>query len=282
MEALCQDCPRNCLVDRKKSLGFCRAKDKLVVAKVIENFMWEEPCISGEKGTLAIFFGGCNLRCEYCQNYEISREVKGKEYSPLEFYNFLNSYDLAKFSAIELISPTHFSSLLIEALSGKKFSLPIVWNSGGYEKKEMIKQVSSFVDIFLPDLKYFSSSLSRKYSQASDYFVCASQSILEMRKQKTDIFEGEVMKQGLFVRHLVLPNHYKDSFKVLEFLSQLGKVKLSLMCQFTPTKFSSIKRTLYPLEYKLVLKYAQKLGLTEGYMQDMSSSSEAFIPDFSE
>ena len=160
--------------------------------------------------------------------------------------------------------------------------MPIVWNSGGYEKKEMIKQVSSFVDIFLPDLKYFSSSLSRKYSQASDYFVYASQSILEMRKQKTDIFEGEVMKQGLLVRHLVLPNHYKDSFKVLEFLSQLGKVKLSLMCQFTPTKFSSIKRTLYPLEYKLVLKYAQKLGLTEGYMQDMSSSSEAFIPNFNE
>ena len=279
-ENLCQDCPRNCLVDRSKTTGFCGAHNKIVVAKVIENFAWEEPSISGEKGTLAIFFAGCNLKCEFCQNYQISRTAKGKEYSPNEFYLYLSGFDLSKYSAIEFITPTHFSSLLLEALRGKKLPLPIVWNSSGYEKKEMIETLAEIVDVFMPDLKYYSSELSKRYSLAEDYFDYASESIRAMRKLKPDIIIDGQMRQGLLVRHLVLPSCYKDSLKVLDYIASLGKTQISLMCQFTPTKYSSIKRRLYPLEYKIALNYAGKLGLNQGYIQELSSSSEDYIPDF--
>lgn len=282
MNNLCYDCPRNCGVDRKESIGFCRAKDKIVVAKIIENFMWEEPCISGEKGALAIFFSGCNLRCKFCQNYKISHTIIGKEYTPLEFFNLLKSYDLSRFSCIDLITPSHFSSLLLKALSYEKLPIPIVWNSGGYEKPEIIEKLSSVVDVFLPDLKYFSNELSKECSQAPDYFKWASESIMKMRSLKKDSFFNGIMTSGLIIRHLVLPDEYRDSMKLLKFISEkLPDTYISLMSQFTPVGDFK-KRKIYPLEYKLVLSYAEKLGLNKGYMQDFSSSNQDFIPNFDE
>ena len=138
---LCFDCPRKCGVDRKNKKGYCKCGDKIYVAKIIENFMWEEPCISGDKGALAIFFAGCNLRCDFCQNYKISHCQNGNEYSPQQFRRMLSSYDLSKFSCIDLITPTHFSSLLLEALQDFDCPIPIVWNSSGYERVEMIDEV---------------------------------------------------------------------------------------------------------------------------------------------
>lgn len=280
MKSYCFDCPRNCGVDRIQSFGVCKAPNKIIVAKIIENFMWEEPCISGKKGALAIFFSGCNLHCNFCQNYKISKNIVGQQYTPQEFLSLLKSYDLEKFSCIDLITPTHFSSLLIETLSNYKFPIPIVWNSGGYEKPETIEKLSVVVDVFLPDLKFFSSDVSKKYTCCSDYFTWASQSLIKMRELKKDKFKNGIMTQGLLVRHLVLPNQYRDSLKILEFISdKLPNTYISLMSQFTPVGESKSRKIL-PLEYKLVLNHAEKLKLNKGYFQDFSSSTEEFVPNF--
>lgn len=276
----CYDCPRECGIDRNIKSGFCGEKNKIRVSKVIENFMWEEPCISGDKGALAIFFSGCNLRCEFCQNYKISHMGGGKEYSAQEFKKYLQSFDLTKFSSIDLITPTHFSSLLIEALKDFNSPIPIVWNSSGYEKVEMIEKLSRVVDVFLPDFKYFSPELSFKYSKCKDYFDKTSQAILTMVKcKKENIFENGILTQGVLIRHLVLPCHQKDSLKVLDFISKNIKNPLvSVMGQFTPTR-GELNRKLYPLEYKVVLSYAEKLNL-KGYFQELTSANENFIPEF--
>ena len=278
----CYDCPRNCGVDREKQKGFCQEGEKIKIAKIIENFMWEEPCISGEKGALAIFFSGCNLRCEFCQNYDISHQSKGKEYSKEEFLELIKGYDLPKYTCIEFITPTHFSSQILAALQGQKFSIPIVWNSGGYEKPEMIEKLASVVDVFMPDFKYCSSQLSEKYSLAKDYFDYASKAIMKMREmKKTNIFKDGIMQSGVLIRHLVLPNCAKDSIEILNFIKEnIANPFISLMSQFIPCNNCSIQRKLYPLEYKLVLSHAEKIGLSEGYLQDYASASENFIPQF--
>lgn len=279
----CFDCPRNCGVDREETIGFCSEKENIKIAKIIENFMWEEPCISGSKGALAIFFSGCNLRCEFCQNYEISHRSVGKEYTPSEFYALLTSFDLSKFSCIDLITPTHFSSKIIEALQDKKLPIPIVWNSSGYEKPEMIEKLAGVVDVFMPDFKYFSSELAKKYSRAEDYFNFASKSIVKMREKKNkNIFDKNgILQSGLLIRHLVLPGSVLDSIRILDFIKEnISEPFVSIMSQFTPYNSSSIKRKLYPLEYKTVIAHAEKIGLENGYIQDFDSASENFIPEF--
>lgn len=279
---LCFDCPRNCGVDRENAFGFCNCSNKIYVAKIIENFMWEEPCISGKKGALAIFFAGCNLRCEFCQNYKISHYQTGKAYSPQEFRALLESFHLSTFSSIDLITPTHYSSALLEALQGFSSPIPIVWNSSGYEKPEMIDKLSTVVDVFLPDLKYFDCDLSLKHSKAKDYFQVASKAIEAMRRNKPkEVFQGGVLQEGVLIRHLVLPGCKDDSLKLLDYIKeQIQNPFVSLMSQFTPVPNSDITRALYPLEYKIVLSYSDKLGIDRGYFQDFDSSSKSFIPDF--
>lgn len=278
---ICYDCPRLCGVDREKSKGFCREGNKIRVSKIIENFMWEEPCISGTKGALAIFFSGCNLRCEFCQNIEISHKGKGDCYSPEQFRELLKKYDLTKYSSIDLITPTHFSSLLYEALCDFKSPVPIVWNSSGYESEQMIEKVSEFVDVFLPDFKYFSSELSAKLSLAEDYYEVALKAIKKMREKKpNNVFNDDILTSGLLIRHLVLPGQAKDSMKILQTIKQQIKEPLcSIMSQFTPVG-KTFSRKIYPLEYKIVLDYAEKIGLNDGYFQDYESANKNFIPDF--
>ena len=279
---LCFDCPRNCGVDRSQTLGYCKEKDKIRISKVIENFKWEEPCISGDKGALAIFFSGCNLRCEFCQNYDISHEGKGEYYTPDQFVEFLKKFDLTKYSTIDLITPTHFASLLSKAFENFKSPIPVVWNSSGYEKEETIEKVSKFVDVFLPDFKFYSSELSLKYSGAKDYYDVAVKAIKKMRElKKENVFENDVMKEGVLIRHLVLPGYSEDSKKVLDSIKEnIKDPEISLMSQFTPTGRGEINRKIYPLEYKIVLSYAEKLGLDKGYFQDFASADEGFIPEF--
>ena len=277
----CYDCPRNCGIDRRNATGFCGAKDKIVVAKVIENFMWEEPCISGTKGALAIFFSGCNLRCDFCQNYKISHKCEGIFYSPIEFANYLKGFDLTRFSSIDLITPTHYSSLLCEAFNNFKSQIPVVWNSSAYEKTDVIDKISTFVNVFLPDFKYYDNNLSKKLSFAEDYFEKASKAILQMRKNKPqNIFNGEVLESGVLIRHLVLPGQVKDSMKVLDFIAEnIENPFVSIMGQFTPLG-KYFKERLKPLEYKIVLSHASKLGLENGYFQELESASQTFIPNF--
>ena len=279
---ICEMCPRNCQVNREKTKGFCSERQKIKIAKIIENFMWEEPCISGKKGALAIFFSGCNLRCEFCQNYKISHNSVGKEYTPPEFYNLLNSYDLTKYTCIDLITPTHFSYQIISALKGKSLPIPVVWNSSGYEKSEVIEKLGDVIDVFMPDFKYFEPQLSLKYSLAEDYFSFASKSIVKMRQlKKSNIFKDGILQEGVLIRHMPLPGHVNDSLKILDFISKnIDKPFISLMSQFTPYYKSTIKRKLYPLEYKIIVNRAINLGLTEGYIQDFESSSKEFIPRF--
>jgi len=276
----CYDCPRLCGVEREKMKGYCGEGNKIRVSKIIENFMWEEPCISGEKGALAIFFSGCNLRCEFCQNYKISHIGGGDEYSSHEFRAFLQNFDLTKFSSIDFITPTHFSSLIYNALKDFKSPIPIVWNSGGYESVETIEKLSEFVDVFLPDFKYFSGELSQKYSKCKDYFEVASKAIMAMKKCKpNNIFNNDVLKEGVLIRHLVLPQCQRDSIKLLDFIAEnIKEPFVSIMGQFTPTR-GNLNRKLYPLEYKAVLAHADKLKL-EGYFQELSSANENFIPEF--
>lgn len=280
---LCYDCPRKCGVDRSKQKGFCQEGDKIRVAKIIENFMWEEPCISGDKGCLAIFFSGCNLRCSFCQNYEISHGSKGDFYSPEEFCELLKSYDLTRFSSVDLITPSHFSSALIEALAKENWNLPIVWNSSGYESEETIERLAKVVDVFLPDFKYYSQDLSLSLSGAQDYFEVAKKAIIKMREiRPNNIFSSNgVLKEGVLIRHLVLPGHAKDSFKVLETIKdEVSNPFISLMSQFTPHGQNELNRKLIPLEYKSVLAHAEKLGLNDGYFQEFASADENFIPNF--
>lgn len=275
----CFDCPRFCKVDRLKEKGFCGAKDKIVVAKVIENFKWEEPCITDKKGTLAIFFAGCNLRCTYCQNKKISHKCEGKEYSPEEFRIYLSSFDYSKYSALEFITPTHFSSLLCKVFEGFSVDSKVVWNSGGYENSQMIEKISSFVDVFLPDFKYAKASL-QKLSSASNYFEVALQAIKTMIKHKPNLWQNGQLIQGVLVRHLVLPGQLDNSFQVLDAIKkQLGSPLISLMSQFVPIG-KDFDRKILPIEYKIVLSYAKKIGLTNGYFQDVTSANDKFIPKF--
>ena len=252
----CNDCPRYCNVDRNKDKGFCGGSNKIVIAKVIENFMWEEPCITGEKGTLAIFFAGCNLKCCYCQNYKISHEVKGDCYSPEEFAIFFKSF---------------------------KSPISVVWNSGGYETVEKIKEVSSFVDVFIPDFKYSDDKLAIELSSAPKYFKIATNAIKQMVKEKGENqFENGELKKGVLIRHLVLPGHVGNSINVLKAIKkEILHPFVSIMSQFVPIKNNQIlKRTILPLEYKIVLSYAEKLNLNNGYIQEFSSASQNYIPNF--
>lgn len=275
---ICLNCPRHCQVDREKDFGFCKETNKIRIAKVIDNFKWEEPCITDDKGVCAIFFSGCNLKCSYCQNYEISCGQKGKEYIEDEFISLLKEKEKIN-SYFDLVTPTHFSSTLLKVFQKYTPSIPIIWNSSGYESVEILKKLDKYISIYLLDFKYSNNDLGKKYSNVFDYFTIA-QKVLEFCAQKADKFEGEYMKSGLIIRHLVLPGEIENSLGVIDFLTQNYKDKIvSIMSQFTPTPQSPIKRKLKPLEYKIIMKKVEEANL-KGYFQDFESASQNFIPDF--
>lgn len=278
----CKICPRRCNIDRRKNLGFCKENNSIRIAKIIKNFQWEEPCITGEKGCLAIFFSGCNLRCSYCQNYDISRGGVGKEYTIYEFVKLVNE-NQENHSSIDLITPTHFSAALAEAFEKIDKKIPVVWNTNGYESVENINAVSKFVDVFLADLKYSNDAIGKKFSLCNDYFSQTLPAIKQMCKNKPDVFEKDFLKQGVVIRHLVLPGYVKNSIEVLDVISQnFADRKISLMSQFTPNGKDELKRKITPIEYKAVLNHLYKLNLQNGYIQDFESANDCFVPNFSE
>lgn len=281
----CELCPRKCGVKREENAGFCGVKT-LKVARVMLH-MWEEPIISVGKGSGAIFFSGCNLKCLYCQNFEISHQAKGNEISPKDLAEIFKDLERRGAANINLVTPTHFAYEIVEALEIYRPKIPIVWNTSGYEEVETIKKISKYVDVYLTDLKYFSSELSKNFSNAENYFEKASKAILEMRKaQPKDVVENGVMKKGLIVRHLVLPGCVKDSIKVLDWIKEnLGsETYLSLMNQYTPCYKASenelLKRKIKPLEYKVAQAHALKLGFENGFFQEPQSASKKYIPKF--
>lgn len=278
---ICRQCPRNCGVDREKELGFCKEGEKIRIAKIIDNFMWEEPPVSGKNGTCAIFFSGCNLRCNYCQNYKISRGGVGKEYSAEEFASLLEKIDSSSNESIDLVTPTHFSNQLISAFKIYKPKKKVIYNTSGYESLETIKEISPFVDIFLTDFKYFDEKLAKKFSFAGDYREKAVTAIKAMHKYSPNVFINEILDKGVIIRHLVLPGQTKDSIDILRLIKkEFDDPVISLMSQYVPSGEEGIGRKLYALEYKIVLNEAKKIGLKKGFFQDLSSSSEKFIPHF--
>lgn len=280
VENFCETCPRSCKINRSLAKGFCQENNKIRIAKIIKNFQWEEPCITGSKGSFAIFFSGCNLRCDYCQNYEISRGGIGEEYSIEEFCDLIEK-NKATHSSIDLITPSHFSNQLHQAFAKISCKIPVVWNTNSYETVENIRLVSDFVDVFLADLKYCNNQIGKEFSSCSDYASCAIPAIKEMCKLKPDILDKDFMKQGVLIRHLVLPNLVENSLKVLNIIkSEFPNRKISIMSQFTPNGKSKLNRKLKPIEYKAVLSHLEKLGITDGYIQDFDSADETFVPKF--
>ena len=276
----CSVCPRNCRIDRTYLKGFCNENNTIKIAKIIKNFLWEEPCLAGQKGTLAIFFSGCNLRCDYCQNYQISRGSVGQEYSIDEFIKLIEE-NQENHSSIDLITPTHFSNEIFEAFKKINKKIPVIWNTNSYETVENIQKVSQFVDVFLADLKYSDDTLGNKFSQCRDYFSKALPAIEEMVNQKPDVFDLDFMQQGLIIRHLVLPGEIENSIKVLDVIKEKFSGRMiSLMSQFTPNGKSKLSKKLKPIEYKAVVSHMKKLGLNNGYVQDFDSASEDYVPDF--
>ncbi len=283
----CNQCPRECNVDRAKSLGFCRCPEKMIISKVMLH-KYEEPYLTDQNNLSgAIFFGGCSLRCVYCQNYSISHSCTGKAVTPKGLVELFKDIESRGASNIDLVTPTHYASKIIEALKIYKPSVPVIWNTSGYEKPETIQKLDGLVDIYLTDLKYHSAELAKKYSQAGDYPKFAISSLKEMKKQViTNVFVGGVLKKGIVVRHLVLPGQTKDSFEVLNDIKKiLGKKALvSIMSQYTPMgeakNYQEINRSIKPLEYKAVVSHALSLGLTNALVQDLDSASDAYTPCF--
>ena len=284
----CLLCPRNCSVNRNcGEIGFCRAGDKIKIAKAYLH-MWEEPCISGDKGSGTIFFSNCNLKCIFCQNYYISDEGNGVEITVERFSDIC--LDLQKQGAlnINLVTPTHYVPLIIDGIKLAKsrgLNIPIVYNSSGYENVDTIKLLNGIVDIYLPDLKYYSNSYAIKYSNCKDYFKYASDAIGEMfRQQSKCIFDKNgIIKKGVIVRHLLIPNMEEDSKKIIRYLYDTygNNIYMSIMNQYTPIKkckYSELNNKVSDDVYDDVIEYAWNIGVRNAFIQDGESQSESFIP----
>lgn len=287
----CSICPRNCRIDRTKGqIGYCQSGHEIKAA-LASVHMWEEPPISGSCGSGTIFFSGCNLRCVFCQNYTISSENSGKTISTERLSEIMLEQQARGVHNINLVTATHFIPSIIKAVQKAKnngLKIPIVYNTGGYEKVESIKMLEGTVDIYLPDIKYFSSELSLKYSGASDYFSYASEAVLEMYRQTgNNIYDDNgIMKSGVIIRHMIMPSHREDSYKVLDWIrDNIGtEACVSLLIQYTPAynaeKYKEINRKLMSLEYTRVIEHFFDIGLKNGFMQEKSSAESKYTPIF--
>lgn len=275
----CYLCPNMCGVDRAFERGKCLAGEKAVVNRAALHF-YEEPPISGVKGSGTVFFGGCVMRCEFCQNYEISRMPEGKEYAPEELAGIYRRLEAGGAHNINLVTPTQWSREIRASLDIYRPSVPVVYNTSGYERREIIREMSDYADVFLPDFKYSDESLGRKLSLRADYPRTALDAIEEMLKAKPPVYENGLIKRGVIIRHLVLPGFVRNSIEALDMLAErFGKdITLSLMSQFTPVTGRTITRKLKPIEYKAVVAHAEKLGIADIYIQTADSASEEFIP----
>lgn len=288
----CNLCPRKCGADRKSGkTGFCGASDKIKIARSALHF-WEEPCISGDKGSGTVFFSHCTLKCVYCQNYKISTENQGRIVTENELADLF--VDLQKQGAlnINLVTPTHYVPHIIEALKiakKKGLTLPILYNTSGYETEETLEMLRGYVDIFLPDFKYFSSIHAQKYSGAKNYPEVCKKAIAKMFEisGKCEFDENGIIKKGVIVRHLMLPHLEEDSKKILEYLYNTygNDIFISIMSQYTPLatlpkEFPELNTKIDMAVYDKVLDFAVDIGIENAFIQEGESASESFIPEF--
>ncbi len=287
----CNLCPRRCGVDRKIAVGYCKAPDIPRLARAALHF-WEEPCISGSRGSGTVFFSGCNLRCVYCQNYSISKEAFGTEVSIERLGEIFIELQGKGAHNINLVTPTPYIPFIIKAIDcvRDRIAIPFVYNTGGYELPKVLEMLDGYVDIFLTDIKYKSSELSKRYSGAEDYFEAASDATRKMIELvgKPQFNNDGIMKSGVIVRHLVLPGCRQDSIEILRELKKklaADSFILSLMSQYTPDliqlrKYPELCRRVTTFEYNSVVEEAIRLELDKGFMQEKSSAEKRFTPSF--
>lgn len=286
----CMLCPRKCGADRLSGeKGFCRAGAVIKIARA-DLHMWEEPPISGSKGSGTVFFSGCNLQCCFCQNHEISAEGKGFELTAKELADtFLMLQDKGAHN-INLVTAAPYVPQIIEALdiAGDRLNIPIVYNSGGYESLETLEMLRGKVDIFLPDLKYYSDKLSADYSGATDYFERATRALIKMHELvgQLEFDENGIMKRGVIVRHLVLPGCRHDSAKIIGWLADNfapQELLISLMSQYTPMykakDIKALSRRTSTFEYESVCRLVENCGF-DGFFQQRSAAEDKYIPEF--
>ena len=282
---ICNMCPRKCGVNRTEKYGFCSSPQDFRVARAALHF-WEEPCISGKNGSGTVFFSGCNLKCVFCQNNEISLKNKGITVSAPKLIEIFERLIDSGAENINLVNPTHYALQIKELFSKWKCPVPVVYNSGGYESPQTLKALEGIIDIYLPDFKYIRSDKAAKYSRAADYPQVAKTALKEMlRQQPKAVFDGGVMKKGVIIRHLILPGNTNSAVDIIDYCkNNFPGAYLSLMAQYTPCgnleKYPEINRKITKREYEKVVDYAIRSGMQNVFVQELSSASENFIPPF--
>lgn len=287
----CTLCPHMCKINRlENKIGRCGCNDKIKIA-LASLHMFEEPCITGKNGSGTVFFSHCNLNCVYCQNYEISQLHNGKEISIQELADIFIEQQNKGAENINLVTPTMYVYQIIEAIKIAKthgLKIPIVYNSNGYESIDTIKLLNGYIDVYLPDLKYSDNSLAKEYSNVTNYFEIATNAIMEMYYQVglPQFSEDGLIKKGVLIRHLILPNHVDNSKKVLDWIkSSLPKdIYVSIMAQYFPThkahEYENLNRKIYDTELEEIKNYLSFLGIHNGYIQELGTHEEEYVPNF--
>lgn len=284
----CMICPHNCGINRLDGqIGRCKSKDTVKIA-LYSTHNFEEPCISGKKGSGTVFFSNCNMNCVFCQNYEISQQGKGREISIQELADIFIKQQEKDVENINLVTPTSYVPQIIEAIKIAKeagLKIPIVYNTNGYEKVETLKMLEGYIDIYLPDLKYSDDLLANRLSKVDNYFENATNAIKEMHRQVGQpVFnEDRIMQKGMIIRHLVLPNHILNSRRVLKWINDnMNDVYVSVMAQYFPTykakEIEDINRKLTKEEYEEIESYLYRLNLENGYIQELGEHEEEYVP----
>ena len=284
---ICELCPRNCRAERtdSKAGGFCREPAVPVAARAMLH-QWEEPCLVGEKGAGTVFFTGCNLRCCFCQNTPISQQGLGRPITAARLREIFHELVDQGAACIDLVTPTHFTPVILEALGEETWPVPVVWNSGGYEKAETLRRLEGKVQVYLPDLKYALPGPAKKYSAAEDCFDWAGPALLEMFRQTGPYqMENGLLKRGVLIRHLLLPGELENTKAVIDFVARTfrpGDVLFSLMSQYTPQSgaMGNLKRHVTKAEYRAAVEDMENCGVTDGYTQERTSAKEEYTPAF--
>ena len=290
MEFICSDCPRRCQALRTESTagGICASPLLPRVVRAAPHY-GEEPCISGSRGAGTIFFSGCSLRCVYCQNHEISRKSVGRTLTAPELRNLMLHMRDEGVHNIELVTPTHFTRVLAEALTGLDLGIPVVWNSSGYESVETLRMLDGLVQVYMPDLKYLNSETAKQYSAAENYPEAAAAAIEEMFRQRGPyrMDEEGILQSGVLIRHLILPGHFEESMDIIDYVADCfppGSVLFSLMSQFTPVsvpeRYPELCHPVTSEENDNLIHYMHARHLQDGFWQELSSVGKESIPEF--
>lgn len=276
---ICNLCPNLCAVDRLTSLGACKSPNEMRICRIAPHF-YEEPPISGSRGSGTVFFSGCTMKCTFCQNKAISRNPVGKPFTPRELAEKIRKLEDSGVHNINFVTPTHYADKIKQTLDIYRPEIPIVYNTSGYELTDAIYGLKGYVDIFLPDFKYCEGAVAKRYGAPCDYPEKAAAALDAMRETVKDSYDDNgIMQSGLIVRHLIIPGEIENSLGVIRLMAKrFNTTALSVMSQFTPVSGAMPDRFLRPVEYKIVLRECERQNLTDVYIQDRDSADESYIP----